>query len=94
MTTCTRGHSWYNNSPHLEYITHNVNEFLIDIGFLDRKSEVELENKQISFSRSKIQDAKYRGEKDWDELPKYRRYVETHNIKLIPFKHYQQGVKQ
>jgi len=82
-------HSWYNNSPHLEYTTHNVNEFLVDIGFLDRQPEVELPHKQISAGRSGIQDAKYTGKKDWDEIPRYRRYREKYNIQLIPFKHYE-----
>lgn len=87
-------HSWYNNSPHLEYTTHNVNEFLVDIGFLDRQPEVELPHKEISAGRLDIQDAKYSGKKDWDEIPKYRRYREEHNIELIPFKHYEKEPEQ
>ena len=82
-------HSWFNNSPHLEYTTRNVNEFLVDIGFLDRQPEVELPHKEISAGRSGIQDAKYSGKKDWDEIPKYRRYREENDIKLIPFRHYE-----
>ena len=87
-------HSWYNNSPHLEYTTRNVNEFLVDIGFLDRQPEVELPHKEISAGRSDIQDAKYSGKNDWDEIPKYRRYREEHNIQLIPFKHYEKDPAQ
>jgi len=89
-------HGWYNHSPHLEYTTRNVNEFLIDIGFLSRKPEVELPHKQISPSRARIQETKYSGKKDWDELPRYRRYLEEHKIELIPFKPYEkkQGVHQ
>ena len=86
-------HSWYNNSPHLEYTTHNVNEFLIDIGFLDRRPEVELPHKRISPGRADIQDTKYRGKKDWDELPQYRRYRKEHNIRLIPFGHYEKPAR-
>ena len=82
-------HSWYNNSPHLEYTTHNVNEFLIEIGFLERQPEVELPHKEISSGRAHIQDTKYSGKKDWDELPQYQRYVKEHTITLIPFKHYE-----
>jgi len=82
-------HSWYNNSPHLEYTTDNVNKFLVEIGFLDAEPAVELPHKQISPGRSEIQDAKYGGKKDWDEMPKYQQYVKDHNIKLISFKHYE-----
>lgn len=84
-------HSWYNNSPHLEYTTHNVNEFLVDIGFLERKPVVELPHKVINPNRDQIQGSKYRGKKDWDEIPKYRTFRDTHDIKLIPFKHYEQN---
>ena len=87
-------HSWYNNSPHLEYTTHNVNEFLIDIGFLDREPVVALPQKEISAGRSEIQDSKYDGKKDWEEVPKYQRYREEHGIKLIPFKHYEKAESQ
>jgi acetyl esterase len=86
-------HSWYNNSPHLEYTTRNVNEFLVDIGLLERQPEVELPHKEISAGRSDIQDAKYGGKKDWDEIPKYRRYREENNIDLILFKHYEMESK-
>lgn len=82
-------HSWYNNSPHLEYTTHNVNEFLIDIGFLDRHPVVPMPHKEISNSRSEIQEDKYSAKKDWDEIPKYRQYREDNDIELIPFKHYE-----
>ncbi len=84
-------HSWYNNSPHLEYTTHNANEFLIEIGFLDRQPEVALPHKPISGGRSAIQATKYNGKKDWDEIPRYREFVEKHSIKLIPFKHYERA---
>ena len=87
-------HSWYNNSPHLEYTTHNVNEFLIDIGFLDREPVVEMPRKEISAGRSTIQDSKYAGKKDWDEIPKYQTFREDHNIELIPFKHYEKPQPQ
>ncbi len=83
-------HSWFNNSPHLEYTTHNVNEFLIDIGFLDREPVVDMPHKEISTGRSTIQDSKYAGKKDWEEIPEYQTFREEHDIKLIPFKHYEQ----
>ncbi|MDA0347520.1 MAG: alpha/beta hydrolase fold domain-containing protein [Verrucomicrobia bacterium] len=83
-------HSWYNNSPHLEYTTHNVNEFLIDIGFLNREPVVEMPHKSISSNRSDIQDTKYDGKKDWDELAKFKKLREDNDIPLIPFKHYEQ----
>ncbi len=83
-------HSWYNNSPHLEYTTGNVNEFLVDIGFLDRNPTVPLPRKEISANRSEIQDTKYSGKKDWDEIERYRRFREDNHINLIPFKHYEQ----
>ena len=82
-------HSWFNNSPHLEYTTHNVNEFLIDIGFLDREPIVEMPHKIISSNRNQIQDTKYSGKKDWDELEKYRQFREENDIPLIPFTHYE-----
>ena len=82
-------HSWYNNSPHLEYTTHNVNEFLIDIGFLKRDPKVELPHKPINPNRSQIQDGKYKGKKDWDDLDKYRNFRENNQIELIPYKHYE-----
>jgi acetyl esterase/lipase len=82
-------HSWYNNSPHLEYTTHNANEFLIDIGFLDREPVIEMPHKSINSNRNEIQDTKYSGKKDWDELPKYKKFREEYNIPLIPFKHYE-----
>lgn len=81
-------HSWYNNSPHLEYTTRNVNEFLVDIGFLDREPEVEMPHKKINPNRNQIQDSKYHGKKDWDEITKYRTFREDHGIPLIPFQHY------
>jgi acetyl esterase len=87
-------HSWYNNSPHLEYTTHNVNEFLIDIGFFDREPVVEMPRKEISAGRSEIQDSKYAGKKDWEEIPKYQTFRENHNIELIPFKHYEKAEAQ
>ena len=87
-------HSWYNNSPHLEYTTHNVNEFLIDIGFLDRQPVVPMPHKEINDNRSEIQEEKYGGKKDWDEIPMYRKYVEDHSITLIPYKHYEQQAQE
>jgi acetyl esterase len=87
-------HSWYNNSPHLEYTTHNVNEFLIDIGFLDRQPVLSMPHKEISDSRSEIQEAKYGGKNDWDEIPMYREFIEDHNITLIPNKHHEQPAKE
>ena len=67
-----------------------MNEFLIDIGFLDREPEAELPRKEISARRSEIQDDKYRDKKDWDEIPTYRRFVNQNSITPIPFKHYEQ----
>jgi len=84
-------HSWYNNSPHLEYTTRNVNEFLIDIGFLKRDPEIELPGKPINAGRSEIQNSKYAVKNDWEDVPEYRRYREEHSIKLIPFKHYEKA---
>ena len=86
-------HSWYNNSPHLEYTTHNVNEFLIDIGFLDRQPVIAMPHKEINAGRDEIQSRKYSNKKDWDELPKYRKYLNDHDIKLIPFKHYEERLE-
>ena len=34
-------HSWYNNSPHLEYTTQNVDKFLVEIGLLQETPKVE-----------------------------------------------------
>jgi hypothetical protein len=51
-------HNWFNNSPHQEYRTHNVNAFLIDIGFLDRQPVVPMPHKDISDRRSEIQQGK------------------------------------
>ncbi|QXD22741.1 hypothetical protein F7C95_12400 [Opitutia bacterium ISCC 51] len=81
-------HSWYNNSPHLEYTTHNANEFLISIGFLDREPIVELPHKPINPNRNQIQDGKYSGKKDWDDIEKYKQFRENKQIELIPFNHY------
>ncbi|MHC4402436.1 MAG: hypothetical protein ACYTG0_22455 [Planctomycetota bacterium] len=83
-------HSWYNNSPHVEYTTANVDKFLVEIGLLDEEPNVELPHKQISASRLKIQKQKYPRKTDWDEQPRFRRYVERHDIEPIPFKHYDQ----
>ena len=44
--------------------------------------------------RLHIQDAKYSGKKDWDEIPRYRRYREEHDIELMPFEHYEKGPAQ
>jgi len=82
-------HSWYNNSPHLEYTTRNVDNFLLEIGLLNEQPYVELPHKTISPGRVRIHQEKYAKTKDWDELPEYQQYVKRHNIKLIPFKHYE-----
>lgn len=81
-------HSWYNNSPHLEYTTHNANEFLIRIGFLDHEPIVELPHKTIDSNRNQIQDEKYSGKKDWDEIERYKHLRDDNQIELIPFNHY------
>lgn len=81
-------HSWYNNSPHLEYTTRNVDKFLVEIGLLKNNPKVELPHKQINPNRLKIQEDKYAKKTDWDEQPRFRRYVQEHGITLIPFKHY------
>jgi len=47
-------------------------------------------NKSISSNRSDIQDTKYDGKKDWDELAKFKQLREDNDIPLIPFKHYEQ----
>jgi acetyl esterase len=84
-------HSWYNNSPHIEYTTHNANEFLISIGLLNREPDVELPHKIINPNRMTIQEDKYSNKKDWDALSKYQQYVKDHNITIIPYKHYEQA---
>ncbi|MCP5118021.1 MAG: alpha/beta hydrolase [bacterium] len=84
-------HSWYNNSPHLEYTTRNVDDFLVSIGLLDPEPRVELPHRRISPNRTAIQQDKYSKKKDWDEAPKYRRYIQQHQIKLIPYKHYERN---
>jgi hypothetical protein len=83
-------HSWFGNSPHLEYTTKNVDEFLVSVGLLDTEPKVELPHRRINPNRARIQEDKYSGKRDWDETPKYRDYIEKHNIKLIPYKHYEQ----
>jgi len=82
-------HSWYNNSPNLEYTTQNVDRFLVEIGLLQDNPKVELPHKQISRNRLKIQEDKYAKKTDWDEKSEFRRYVQEHDIGLIPFKHYE-----
>ncbi|MFB0524681.1 MAG: alpha/beta hydrolase [Phycisphaerae bacterium] len=82
-------HSWYNNSPHVEYTTANVDKFLVEVGLLEEAPKVELPHKVIGAGRTAIQSQKYSKKTDWDEQPRFRRYVEEHNIKLIPFKHYE-----
>gem|GEM_PF-6867889 len=67
-----------------------MNEFLIDIGFLDRAPAAPLPCKEISSGRSGIQGAKYSGKKDWEEIEKYRKFREDNRLELIPFKHYEQ----
>jgi acetyl esterase/lipase len=82
-------HSWYNNSPHLEYTTRNANDFLISIGLLKPEPEVELPHRRINPNRAQIQESKYQQKRDWDDTPRYRDYIDQHNIKLIPYKHYE-----
>ena len=82
-------HSWYNNSPHIEYTTRNVDKFLVEIGLLHETPKVELPYKQIHPNRLKIQDDKYAKKTDWDEQPRFRQYAEENKINLIPFKHYE-----
>jgi acetyl esterase len=81
-------HSWYNNSPHLEYTTENVDHFLIEIGILDEEPKVELPHKQINPNRAGIQGQKYAKKTDWDEQERFRRYIEENDITVIPFEHY------
>jgi len=82
-------HSWYNNSPHLEYTTENVDKFLVDIGLLKEEPKAELPHKVINPNRAKIQEDKYARKTDWDEQERFQRYIKQHNIKLIPYKHYE-----
>ena len=83
-------HSWYNNSPHVEYTTANVDRFLIEIGLVGAEPKVELPHKEISEGRSDIQDGKYDKKTDWDEQERFQRYVKEHDITIIPYKHYEQ----
>jgi len=80
-------HSWYNNSPHLEYTTENVDKFLVEIGLLEAEPKVEPPHKPISPGRAGIQKEKYDRKTDWDEQQRFRRYAEEHQINVIPFKH-------
>ncbi len=82
-------HSWYNNSPHVEYTTENVDKFLVEIGFLSSDSDVELPHKHINPRRAEIQQSKYDKKTDWDEQEQFRNYIRDHNIRLIPYKHYE-----
>lgn len=82
-------HSWYNNSPHLEYTTENVDKFLVEIGLLKEEPKVELPHKVINPNRAKIQEDQYAKKTDWDEQERFQRYIKQHNIRLIPYKHYE-----
>jgi hypothetical protein len=72
-------HSWYNNSPHLEYTMRNVDNFLVEIGLLNKQPYIELPHKTISPGRARIQEEKYTKKKDWVEkryffCPRYPMY--------------------
>jgi acetyl esterase len=82
-------HSWFNNSPHIEYTTENVDKFLVEIGLLSEEPKVELPHKEINPNRLGIQQQKYAKKTDWDEQERFQRYVKEHNIKVIPYKHYE-----
>ena len=82
-------HSWYNNSPHLEYTTENVNKFLVEIGFLDEEPRVELPHKNIQSHRDQIQQKKYNKKTDWDEQEELQTYLKEHDITRIPYKFYE-----
>lgn len=82
-------HSWYNNSPHIEYTTENVDRFLQEIGLLGPEPKVELPHRRISPNRQAIQESKYEAKTDWDEQERFQRYVRENGIELIPYKHYQ-----
>lgn len=52
---------------------------------------VELPHRQISPGRKRIQDQKYATKTDWEELPRFRQYAETHGITILPFRRYENG---
>ena len=82
-------HSWYNNSPHIEYTTANVDKFLQEVGLLGPEPQVELPHKRINPNRLAIQESKYADKTDWDEQQRFQRFVREHEIELIPYKHYE-----
>ncbi len=82
-------HSWYNNSPHIEYTTANVDRFLQSIGLLDGEPPVQLPHKLISPQRLAIQQGKYAQKTDWDTMERFQRFIRAHGIELIPYKHYE-----
>lgn len=83
-------HSWYNNSPHLEYTTANVDRFLVEVGLLDEEPKVDLPHGEIGDNRVPIQQAKYDKKTDWEEQERFRNYMKEHDITLIPFEHYKE----
>ena len=82
-------HSWFNNSPHIEYTTASVDRFLQEVGLLGPEPQVELPHKHISPNRQAIQESKYSDKTDWDEQERFRHYVREHEIELIPYRHYE-----
>jgi acetyl esterase len=82
-------HSWFNNSPHIEYTTENVDKFLVEIGLLSEEPKVELPHKEINPNRMGIQEEKYAKKTDWYEQERFQQYMKEHNITLIPYKHYE-----
>jgi hypothetical protein len=66
-----------------------VNQFLIEIGLLNKEPIVELPHKRMNENRAKIQAEKYSKKIDWDEQARFQKYILEHNIKLIPYKHYE-----
>jgi acetyl esterase len=84
-------HSWFNNSPHIEYTTANVDKFLVEIGILGEEPKVELPHKEVQANRAHIQSQKYSKKTDWDEQERFQNYVKENNITIIPFEHYKQN---
>lgn len=82
-------HSWYNNSPHIEYTTASVDKFLQEVGLLGPEPQVELPHKRINPNRLAIQESKYADKTDWDEQQRFQRFVREHEIELIPYRHYE-----
>jgi acetyl esterase/lipase len=100
-------HSWFNNSPHIEYTTEYVDTFLQSMGWLGAAPEVELPHKQISPEREAIQNEKYATKLDWDDYEAYReralamgwdpdinyhQLAVDNGIELIPFGFYEDPV--